>query len=196
MGADKAMIEIGGKTLLQRALDNLTYVSDNVFVVGDRPEYRQYGVPVFADAYPGTGTLGGIATAIRYAEHERVLVVACDMPLLSRTLLQAMVAEPADYDVLVPVTAAERSGQGSKQTYETLHAIYRRTCLAPIERRLTDGQLKVIGFFDDVNVMPLATDWIARYDPSLRSFMNANTPEDIQTILALLGNDGQSEGCE
>jgi molybdopterin-guanine dinucleotide biosynthesis protein A len=197
MGADKAMLVLEGMTLLERAIDVVRQVADDVVVVGDRPDYHQFGARVVADAYPDTGTLGGIATALRHAHHDRVLIVACDMPFLSLPLLRAMINEPTDFDVLVPVTPAERSHQGGKQTYETLHAIYARTCLEPIEQCLASGNLKVIGFFDEVRVRTLASEWIARYDPRLSSFMNANTPEELRKVQTMLANGGeQAEGCE
>ncbi|MDQ4044050.1 MAG: molybdenum cofactor guanylyltransferase [Chloroflexota bacterium] len=186
MGTDKASISLGGMTLLERALAIVREVADEVFIVGDRPSYHRYGVRVESDAFPGAGTLGGIATALRVASNPRVLVVACDMPLLSPELLKAMVELPVKDDVVVPWLPVEHERQGGKGTYETLHAIYRRDCLPHIERRIADGELRVVGFFDDVRVRMLDEDWLRQYDPDLRSFRNANTPEELEIVRQLL----------
>ena len=189
MGRDKASIELGGMTLLERALRTLMEVADEVIIVGDRPSYHGYGVPVYADTYPDAGTLGGIATALRNAPHERVLVVACDMPLLSARLLRAMAELEADEDVIVPWLPGANARQGGKGTFETLHAIYQRRCVPHIEGRIARGDIRVIGFFDDVRVRSLDESWLRQYDPDLRSFHNANTPDDIKQVMGMLGDE-------
>lgn len=182
MGIDKALIEVHGRTLVERVIAAVATVSDDVFLVGDRPAYHRFGVRVVADEYPNAGSLGGIATALRHARHDRVLVVACDMPELSFRLLGAMARLVTEADVVIPTTPAGRSEQGGACTYETLHAIYRRSCLAPIEQRLADGRLKVVDFLDDVQVRVLDEAWLREYDPHLASFANVNTPEDLARL--------------
>ena len=182
MGIDKALVEMGGSALVERVIAAVATVSDDVFLVGDRPAYHRFGARVVADGYPGAGALGGIATALRRARHDRVLVVACDMPTLSIPLLDAMARLPDDADVIIPTTPVARSSQGGEKTYETLHAIYRRACLPAIERRLAAGQLKVAGFLADVRVRVLDEDWLRQRDPDLISFANINTPGDLADL--------------
>lgn len=184
MGTDKALLQVDGAPLLARAIQAVSTVSADVFVVGDRPAYHALGVPVVADAYPETGTLGGIATALRNAQCDHVLVVACDMPHLNVDLLQLLVDEPRDYDILVPALAGERSQQGGRQTFETLHAIYAKSCLPFIEARLQRGEYKAIGFFEDVTVRTVDEDWLRRVDPELRSFVNVNDRAELDRVSA------------
>ncbi len=62
---------------------------------------------------------------------------------------------------------------------ETLHAVYRKSCLGAIEARLVAGRLKIVGFFDEVRVVEIAESEVARYrDPAI-VFMNVNTPEEL-----------------
>lgn len=185
MGTDKALMTLAGQTLLERAIACVAHVSDDIMIVGDREAYHRFGVPVVADAFPGSGTLGGIATALRRARHEYVLVVGCDMPFLSGALLEAMANEPRDYDALVPVTGASR-------TYETLHAIYRRRCLIPIERRIARDELRVVDALADLRVRALSEAWLRRFDPVLDSFVNANHPDEWAAAKARLGNESST----
>lgn len=184
MGFDKALAEIDGTPLLKRTLDVLRSISDDVFAVGFRPEYQGFGVPVHHDSAPERGPLGGIADALRVAEHEHVLVVACDMPFLSVNLLEALAGEPRDYDVLVPVA------DGGLQP---LHAIYSGRCLAAISARLRRGDLRVTGFYADVRVRTLDSTWIRRHDPYLWSFVNTNTVADLEGARSANAVDGSSK---
>lgn len=181
MGEDKALLRLedGGPTLLELVLARVRDVADDVLIVAsERPGYAGYGARVVPDAYPDAGTLGGIATALREASCGHCLVVACDMPFLNKGLLTAMASLPRNYDALVPQVPGE-SRQGSGLIWQTLHAIYGRSCLASIERRLNAGQLKVIGFFPDVRVVPIGVEVVRRYDPEERTFFNANTPAAV-----------------
>jgi molybdenum cofactor guanylyltransferase len=186
MGADKALLRLADQTLLERVIATVAHVVDDVIVIGDRPPYRRYGVPVVADDYPDAGSLGGIATALRHARHEYVLVVACDMPLLSVALLRAMADVTRDYDALVPVTETARNRQVAARTHQTLHAIYGKPCLPPFERRIQNGDLKIVAALADVRVRALNEAWLRRYDAELESFVNANDPAEWAAVMARL----------
>lgn len=188
MGRDKALLPWRDSTLLGSTLQllgSLAPVVDERIIVGERPEYRDYEVPVVPDRYPDAGTLGGIATALAAARHEWVLVVACDMPFLNRDLLTAMLELPRDTDVIVPTVEGARGGQRGRQTFQTLHALYRSSCLAPIEACIAADRLRVISFFDEVRVERIPEAWTRELDPELRSFMNVNRPEELEQARAL-----------
>lgn len=191
MGTDKALLPLrpGDPPLLRIVLDRLAHVAADVTIVASgRPAYGGFGVPMVPDRFSEAGTLGGIATALAAARHDRCLVVACDLPFLSVPLLRWMVDQPRDYDVFVPRLPGE-SRQGSGFVFQTLHAIYARACVPAIERRLADGQRQVIGFFDDVRVRTIELEDVRRFDPDLRSFFNANTPEAAREARRLLEID-------
>src|SRR6185437_8626930 len=63
MGRDKAMLELAGKPLVQRAVEKLRRVCAEVFVVGNRPELEAYA-PVVQDLHEECGPLGGIEAAL------------------------------------------------------------------------------------------------------------------------------------
>jgi molybdopterin-guanine dinucleotide biosynthesis protein A len=188
MGVDKALLSLddGGPTLLEIVLERLSTVADDVAIVGgaDR-RYRNFGVRLVPDRFPGGAALGGIATAIFAAQFDHCLVVACDMPFLSMPLLRHMASEPRDYDVLVPVLPGTSRQGGDGFVYQTLHAIYGRACLPSIERQLASGRFQVVKFFSDVVVRTISPEVVQFCDPELRSFFNANTPEALQQARTL-----------
>lgn len=136
------------------------------------------------DAYPDTGTLGGIATGLQYVPGWAV-VVACDLPLVSAELFTALL-EPATeqdagqdrWDAIVPVV------DGYEQP---LHALYHRRCLPAIEAHLAAGHLRVISFMPDVRTRYIQEPELQAVDPQLRSFFNTNTPEEWAEAMRLLG---------
>lgn len=191
MGHDKALIEVQGKSILERVLRSLSEVTAQVLIVGDREAYRGYGVPVLSDAVSGAGPLGGIYTALVNSPSEYMFIVGCDMPFLSSSLLQAMAFEPREIDALVPCLD-DHSGRSGVQP---LHALYSTRCVDSIMARLKRDELKVQLFLDDVNTRFLDSRWLRQFDPDLRSFMNVNTPDDVCRVSKLLEEEN-SEGTD
>ena len=182
MGTDKALLPLvaGGQPMLGLVLERLSSVSEDVHIVANEQErYASFGPHVVPDLHPDVGALGGIQAAITWSTHEHCLVVACDMPFLSLPLLQRMVSEPRNYDVLIPLIPGESRQRGDGLVLQTLHAIYSKRCLPFIEKQISQGKKQVVGFFEDVRVRTLDVEEIARWDPNLRSFFNANTPEAL-----------------
>lgn len=188
MGQDKALLPLqpGGVPLARHVIDCLRPLTDDLFLVSnDRPGYEAFAADVKTDRFPGTGTVGGIATAIIESRHDHVLVVACDLPFLSVPLITWMMEQPRDYDVLVPRQRGE-SRQGAGVIYQTLHAIYSRNCLAAIERQLKSGNRQVVGFYANVMVRAIEEPMLRQFDPELHSFFNANTPAALAEARRIL----------
>jgi molybdopterin-guanine dinucleotide biosynthesis protein A len=167
--------------MLGAVLERLSAVSKDVFVVAnDQERYAALAARVVPDLRRDVGALGGIQAAIASSAHDYCLVVACDMPFLSLPLLHRMANEPRDYEVLVPLVPGESRQRGDGLVFQTLHAIYSKRCLPYIEKWIAEGNKQVVGFFEDVQVRTLGVAEITRWDPGLRSFFNANTPEALR----------------
>ena len=176
MGQDKAWIELDGEPLITRVARVLGEVADEVLVVANDPRYETLGLRVVRDRYPQAGALGGIATGLGAASHDAVLVAACDMPFLSADLWRLLLGHTGEADVVIPRVAGE---------YETMHALYRKSCLPHMARAIAENRLRVISFFDAVSVKAIDEPELRAVDPTLRSFTNVNTPEELASALAL-----------
>ena len=174
MGEDKALKTFLGRPLIQRVVERLSPIADEIILTTNRPaDYAFLGLGLFSDLKPGRGALGGLYTAIASASNPFIAVVACDMPFASPTLLKAankiLVEEEADVVIA-------KSDEG----YEPLHALYRRaTCLPAIEAAIDADQWKVIAWFPQVKVRVLTPEEIKDFDPSGLAFWNVNTPEEF-----------------
>lgn len=192
MGRDKAMLEVGGQHVISRVIEAVRHVASDVMVIGERPELDRPGVRVVPDEVPGLGPLGGIATALRHAQHEFVLVVGCDMPLLSSELLIAMAREERTYQALVPLLPDSMG----RLRHEPLHAIYGVNCLPVIEGLISAGDVRIQRLFEHLDVRVLEVGWLRNHDQNLESFVNVNTPADLQRVRARIGDDPPSSEGE
>ncbi|MCC7023815.1 MAG: molybdenum cofactor guanylyltransferase [Thermomicrobiales bacterium] len=198
MGRDKALLPLvdDGPAMLEIVLQRLSEVANDLLVVAnDRERYAPFGARVVPDAFPGIGALGGIHSALAHARHEYCLVVACDMPFLNPDILRMMANERRDFDILVPEIPGESRQSSRGLVFQTLHAIYGKGCIPPIEAQIAAGNRQIIGFFDQVRVRAIGIGEITRFDPELRSFYNANTPEALAAATRIDRGGNIGSGC-
>jgi molybdopterin-guanine dinucleotide biosynthesis protein A len=191
MGQPKALLPVPprGEPLIAHIARRLQVLAPTrwVVVTNDPDLPAHAGLPAEAhfvgDAYPDTGTLGGIATGLRWTR-AWAIVVACDLPLVNAALFAHLcgLATEQDngqerWDAIVPVVNGYE---------EPLHALYHRRCLEAIESRLAAGQRRVVSFMPAVRTRYVPEAELRLVDPALNSFLNTNTPEEWAHALALL----------
>jgi molybdopterin-guanine dinucleotide biosynthesis protein A len=176
-GRPKALLELGGRRIVERVLAALAPAVDDVLVVTNTPElYAFLGLPMVADVYPDHGSLGGIYSGLKAARGQAAFTVACDMPFLHPDVVKLVAGRADQGDVVVPRVGDQ---------HETMHAAYAKACLPHIEARLQAGQLRIVGFFPHVRVVEIAAADVARFrDPAI-AFMNVNTPEELERARGL-----------
>lgn len=180
MGRDKAFLELGGQTLIERVIAASADLgqSETILIANKPDEYRHLGLPIHTDIVPDKGSLGGIYSALARAANPAALVLACDMPFIRTELLRFMIAQlDQEADIVVPRV------DGYPQA---MHAIYRKTCVAPIRAQLDENRLKIIRFYDKMRVTYLDEADYAPYDPEGLSFTNLNTPAEFERARLLI----------
>jgi molybdopterin-guanine dinucleotide biosynthesis protein A len=176
-GAPKALMELGGRRIIERAVAVVREVVDHVLVVTNTPElYRFLDLPMVPDVFPDHGSLGGLYSGLSAAPGDAAFTVACDMPFLRADVARLVVTRAHEADVVIP-----RVGE----QLETLHAVYGKRCLGPMEERLRAGRLRIVGFFDDVRVLEISEAEVARHADPAVVFMNVNTPEELERARSL-----------
>ena len=177
-GEPKALVELGGQRIIERAVDVLGSVLSDLLIVTNTPElYAFLGLPMVPDVFPDHGSLGGIYSGLKAAKGDGAFTVACDMPFLKAEVVRLIVSHAGEADVVIPKVGDQ---------YETLHACYAKACLPHIEAALQAKRFKVIGFFPQVKVLEIAESEVARLaDPHL-CFMNVNTPDELARARSLL----------
>ena len=174
-GHPKGLVELGGRRILDRVVDAVRTATDEPPVLianaPDGPTWRP-DLRTIPDVRPGSGSLGGIHTAI-VSGAGPVLCVAWDMPFVTIELLRALLEGSTGWDAFLPESDGRRG-------VEPLCAVYGPECAAAIERRLALDDLRAIGFHADVKVGTLPLERVrALGDPDLL-FFNVNSPADLQ----------------
>lgn len=173
MGRDKAFLQIAGKPLFERVLEVFRESFDRVVLVGDRAErFAGYGLPVLPDIYPGSA-LGGLYTGLYHAATEHVFVGSCDQPFPNPTIVRYLCSLKSGFDAVVPALT---------HGFEPLFALYTKSCLGPMKELLESGNFCAYGYYPKIQVRYVQGEELARLDRNERSFVNVNTPEELEKI--------------
>jgi molybdopterin-guanine dinucleotide biosynthesis protein A len=180
---EKALIDINGMPLITCVIKRLKNVVDNIIIsVRDRAqgellESRFLSGYKFAyDAYNNLGPLAGIHSGLTACDDEFCLVAACDMPFINEDVVEMLFWKSEHYDAAVP-----RWNDG---LLEPLHAVYRcKPMMMETKKAIERGETVILAPILKLNVNYVGIDEIKKIDPGLRTFMNINTPEDIQKII-------------
>jgi molybdenum cofactor guanylyltransferase len=190
LGQDKRRLRLwgaAGPTLLEYVTRIVAQLcTDVVVVLNDPAEWAALPALLVPDVYADGGSLGGIYAGLLAAQHDYALAVACDMPFLDTGLLGAMLLRPRNYDVLVPRSLQPGVARNALDV-EPLHAIYAKACREPMRATLESGRRQIAAFFPAVRVAYVEPQETRRYDPSGRSFLNVNTPEQMAEAARLIG---------
>ena len=172
IGGDKAIVELEGRPLLLYPLAVLRAVFDEVAVVAKRATVLpplDADVTIWLEADEPRHPLAGVVQALRCARGRPVVVVAGDMPFVTRGLVAALARERSRGAVAVVPHAGGR--------------------LQPLCARYDPRALTALAACDfgapvrDVvaALSPRIVDW-----PDDEPFFNVNHPEDILQAAALL----------
>lgn len=194
-GAQKALAEWRGSTLIARQLALLETISTDVFISTNQPgRFEHLGRPMVADRRVGMGPLGGIESSLRHARHDYLAVIACDMPFASGELLRYLAGLACEeFDILVPVR--ERPPRGLRP--EPLHAVYARSALPVISRAIDLDHLKPARLIDETRsrVVP-PEEWRRHVSAGIPWHANINTVADLAHLEAVISCAAPDEASE
>lgn len=177
MGTNKALLPFGKTTVLEFMNARLQQAGAEVILV-TTPEQGYAHLPqrkIF-DVLEGKLSLGGLYSGLLHSPSAASFVCGCDMPLLAPELVRYLFAQLGDHDAVVPKIDGY---------FEPLCAVYAKACLPYIAAQLQTEDLRMTSWFKHARVRIVGEEELRAIDPHLHSFLNMNTPEDYQRLLAL-----------
>ncbi|MDI6888072.1 MAG: molybdenum cofactor guanylyltransferase [Methanocellales archaeon] len=187
-GADKSLIPVGNRPTIRYVMDNVSGVVDEVVVVARDVEQGKRicsaigEVNLAYDPIIGYGPVAGILAGLRSARAEYVITLACDMPLVNPDIINLLFSLAKGYDAVVP--------KWPDGNLEPLHAVYKRSRMAKAcEKAIELGERIILA---PLRALPriryVSTEELREIDLDLRTFINVNTPDDLEAIRLLLQN--------
>ena len=179
MGKNKALLPLPGNQAIT-FIEHLVFLleefcSETLIVARDKAQARDYVFPdvrVTIDERPGIGPLMGLYSGLSAIHTTHALVIAVDLPCVQPALLSFLLSQPLPTDtLLVPLV---------HNIPQVLLAIYPRSILPVVREQLLQGRRDVRCLLKVAPVQFVEEAQLLQVDPQLRSFINVNTPEELQ----------------
>ncbi len=174
-GTDKTRVAVDGVPMLERVVDVVRPLVDQVVVVGP---WAPPDVGHLVESEAHQGPLAGMAIGLRTVSAPHALVLAADHPRIRPQLLELLLERAHLGDAVVP------TGPDGAQP---LVAVYDRRVLAPVEELLDSGERRLMALLDAIDTVWLRPDDWARVDPGGESFVDVDRPEDLAALERRLG---------
>ena len=190
-GGNKALFQLSGRPMAAWALDALeAHFSSCVVVANDPAVAEALKIPGRPDRIPGQGPLGGLSTALAWAEEEAfegVFLLACDLPLVSTELVGRILgAWPSHAPAAIP-------GSRGPLGMEPLCAGYRKGCLPLVEEVAASDRPTMMRALGSMGAYRVSPEVLGTDEELARAFTNVNTSRDAQRLEHLLPTCGHAE---
>ena len=175
-GRNKALLELGGRSFIDRILTAIGGCFKELLLVTRQPElYNDLPVRIVEDIFNIRTPLTGLHAGLVNMDADYGFCTSCDTPLLKTELVHMLVNEIDVYsDIIVP---------GSGSYYQPLCAVYSKRTIPYIEDSLENCDIKTDGIYETLRVKRIPYQRLRAVDPKLDSFFNVNMPEDLQTAM-------------
>ena len=173
MGADKAYVQLAGRTLIERVLTTVTPLFDDVMISGRDKTVKINGTRFVKDRHTGRGPAIGLCAAMQEARHPYLFVIACDMPFVLPRLIKFLASNPDGYDVVMPMCGGRP---------EPLCALYSKACLKALAGRVENGERGLVSFIENtpgLKVRRISEQELWKIDPDLRSFVDIDSSDAL-----------------
>jgi molybdopterin-guanine dinucleotide biosynthesis protein A len=184
MGHDKALLTLGGETLLERALRLAHQVAPRVAILGPRERYATTEEWIIEDEFPGCGPLAGIHAALQATDTDLNVILAVDMPFVPADFLAYLIerAQSSPHaQVVVP-----RVGGIVQGTCFACRRAFRSAC----EQRLRLGFYRVEEAIEFVRPEHIEEEEIRARGFGPDIFRNLNIPEDFTGAQGTIARQG------
>lgn len=131
MGTDKATLPVDGVAMAQRVSSAAKEAGASEILLIGGPQKRATGIDGVwkKDSFPGEGPLGGVITALKSASHDMVVVLSCDMPFITSSVIASLV--PPLHDAQATVGRTDRlnwmcAAWSKSECLTTLQSVWKR----------------------------------------------------------------------
>lgn len=176
-GQEKYFFTYQGKTFIERLIESLSEVVDEIILVARDPEQCKRfntikGVRCINDIRTGTGPIGGLHAGTLSARGEEIFMSACDMPCVDPRIVTLLFNRIDGYDAAIPCW--------NPDMLEPLHAVYKRSALVGYLEDHESFSLRTM--VRGLNTNYISIDEIRAIDHELTTFTNINKLEDLERI--------------
>jgi molybdopterin-guanine dinucleotide biosynthesis protein A len=171
-GADKGLVLLQSKPLIQHVINRLTPQVDEILINANReiPKYQAFGCPVLQDEVEDfLGPLAGFSLGLQNAKHDYVLTVPCDSPLLPPDLAKRLMSALIKHDADIAVASSD-------DNTHPVFSLCKKSVLPSLTTYLQQGERRVSAWQKGQQYIEVD------FSDCNEAFTNLNTHEDLAAL--------------
>jgi len=167
LGRNKALVELNGQTIIEKVVSAIPARKENIKIVTSTFQtFHFLKLKMISDIHPGLGPIGGVHAGLVDSTFDFNFFLACDLPLISTEVIQAVLDSHISQDIL---------GISTKNGLEPLCAIYSKGCISAIEKQMKVKDYSLHTLFETV-----PSEFIEIEDSNI--LFNLNTTQDLEDL--------------
>jgi len=171
-GADKGLLLLHKKPLVQHVIRRLTKQVDEIIINANREiaRYQAFGYTVLQDEVEEClGPLAGFSSGLQHAKHDYLLTVPCDSPMLPLDLATRLMAALLEHKVDIAVAS-------SNDTTHPVFCLCKKSVLPSLTAYLEQGERRVSAWQKSQKYIEVD------FSDCNEAFTNLNTIEDLAEL--------------
>jgi molybdopterin-guanine dinucleotide biosynthesis protein A len=181
-GGSKALLDVAGKPMIRRVVDAMAPLAREVLVsvsdetVADAMRSVLPAATFVSDLRRGIGPVEGLRRGAEVAHGDRLIVAPCDAPLLRTDLFRLLGEALGNHQAAVPKLEA----------FDPVRAVYRTSAVRGLLAKQEGGPPSPSAVVDRLDAVFIEAEQLRSVDPHLDSFLDVNTPADLDEVLRRL----------
>ena len=168
---NKALLTYKEKRFIEHIIEAGKDYKEVIIISNNLEEYKGFNLRIVEDIYKGNGPLSGIHSALINSTTDKVLCIACDMPLITKETLNIIGSYQEEYDVLVPKVS---------ERLQPLCGVYPKNIISKIEEAIKENNNKLQLLIRTLNLKVIEGDINSKFIE--QDFLNINTEKEYKEL--------------
>ena len=168
---NKALLTYKEKRFIEHIIEAGKDYKEVIIISNNLEEYKGFNLRIVEDIYKGNGPLSGIHSALINSTTDKVLCIACDMPLITKETLNIIGSYQEEYDVLVPKVS---------ERLQPVCGVYSKNIISKIEEAIKENNNKLQLLIRTLNLKVIEGDINSKFIE--QDFLNINTEKEYKEL--------------
>ena len=168
---NKALLTYKEKRFIEHIIEAGKDYKEVIIISNNLEEYKGFNLRIVEDIYKGNGPLSGIHSALTNSTTDKVLCIACDMPLITKETLNIIGNYDEEYEVLVPKVGGR---------LQPLCGVYSKDIIPKLEEAIKQNNNKLQLLIKTLNLKVIEGDINSKFIE--QDFFNINTEKEYREL--------------
>lgn len=170
MQTEKGLVHYNNKPFIKWIIEAVAPITKSIFLVTDNQDYAALGYPLIPDVYKAKGPVGGIFSALNHSDDDYNLILSCDVPNISTSVIQKYLINNKEANKDVTFLSDD-------DNIYPLIAIYNKRIASKFLEVINYDKLKLVSLLRELECQKIKVK-----TEDFRALKNINTKEELEIL--------------